>query len=123
MVETHDERVTKTIVDDTKVYEEFVLLAKALDMPMEEWEKIAEQWAPLVNSKLYIYPDRVPYNDALSELLDFVRSMDVEDMDPKHAFCCGIMMGIAYQPHLKREIERRTDAFFDICDKEAQEVS
>jgi len=83
-------------------------LTDTLDMSIEDWNEVAGECNALGNLQSSKYPEQMSYNDAVDELLEFVVSADIKDMTFQQAFCFGALIGITYQPHMKREFDNKS---------------
>jgi len=107
-------------MDITQGPEEFAMLANALGMPMEGYEEVFKKCEP-VTKYTNIDPDPA-YPTVLEDMSSAVRSMDIANMDPRQAFCCGAMLGIVYRIYMDKEIDRRVAVSFDNVKKDTPEV-
>jgi len=82
-------------------------LTGALGMSMEDWNDVADECSAIGDLESSKYPENVSYNDAVDELLEFVRSTDIKGMTLQQAFCFGAFIGITYHPHMKREFDNK----------------
>ena len=92
-------------------------LINVLGISSEDEEKIMKAQGLLGGLESCKYPDKVLYDDAVSELLEFVESANIGDMNPQQSFFTGATVGIVYQPHMARELKNKVDTFFDLSQK------
>ena len=92
-------------------------LSNVLGILPEDEELIMKAQEILGELESCKHPDKVLYNDAVSELLEFIESANIGDMNPRQSFFTGATVGIIYQPHMARELKNKVDTFFDLSQK------